>query len=321
MTTARTLLPNMREMLTIAIPVCERVDFFREALESALNQTLPVNIMVLDNASTKTDFKALVEAYNSPRITYYRNPTNLGPHGNFNQCIKLCPTPYVLILHDDDVLELDYVERLSHQFDPTIDFYWCKVAVVDARGRIVREEAVDYGAFQKIEPWCTHNGAYQGVVMRCAKAIELDMFDPGVRYFPDWNLYIKFMLYARTRFLPFRGVRYRICALSATSWQSKDYRYHAYGRNQFKRNFSRAGLWSRYRALRFTLGIPCPNLGQIASWSDQLSRRKLAYYWALYVRSEPLSWRQRLTKWLMRLTGPRGIRLVATLRRLSRRRV
>jgi glycosyltransferase involved in cell wall biosynthesis len=310
----------MKEILTIAMPVYERVDYFQEALESALRQTPPVNIIVVDNASTKTDFHALIAARGSARVFYHRNPANLGVHANLNQCIKICPTPYVLILHDDDVLESDYIQRFSQQFDPVVDFYWCKVAVIDQQGRMVREEAVDYEAFQTIEPWCTHNGAYQGTIMRCSKAIELGMYHPGVRYFPDWNLYLKFMLYAQTRFLPFRGVRYRVGELSATSWQSKDYRFHAFGRNQIKRNFSRAGLWSRYRALRFTRELPSPSLGQIAGWSKQLSRSRLAYFWALYVRSEPVSWRQRLNKWLMRLTGPQGIRLLAVVNRLRGKR-
>ena len=304
----------MKENLTIAMPVYERADFFKEALDSALRQTPPVNVIVLDNASTKTDFKALIAAYGSSRITYHRNPMNLGVHANWNLCIKLCPTPYVLILHDDDVLESDYVQRFSQQIDPAIDFYWCKVAVIDPRGSIVREEAVDYPAFQTIEPWCIHNGAYQGIIMRCSKATELGMFNPGIRYFPDWDLYLKFMLYARTRFLPFRGARYRVGEFSATARQSKDYRFHAYGRNQIKRNFSRTGLWPRYRALRFTQPMPTPSLGDIAGWSAQLSRARLAYFWALYVRSEPVSWRQRLSKWLVRLTGPRGIRLLAALK-------
>lgn len=308
----------MRAIVTIAIPVYERCDFFREALESALNQTMPVGILVVDNASTKFDFQAVIAEYDASRIRYHRNQANSGPHGNFNQCLKLCPTPYVLILHDDDVLELDYMERLAEQFDPEVDFFWCKASVIDKLGHTVREEAVDYDTFQEIEPWCMHNGAYQGVVMRCSKAIELGMFHLGVRYFPDWNLYMKFLLHARTRFLPCRGVRYRTCELSATSWQSKDYRYHAYGRNQVKRNFSRAGLWPRYRALRFSRLIPCPNLGQIAGWSSQLSRGRLAYYWSFYVRSEPVSFRQRLTKWLLGLTGWRGIKLAAAILRLRR---
>jgi hypothetical protein len=152
--------------------------------------------------------------------------------------------------------------------------------------------------------------------MRCAKAMELGMFDPGVGYFPDWNLYIKFMLHARTRFLPFHGVLYRVSESSGTSQAINDYRYYAYGRNQIKRNFWRAGLGSRYRALRFTREISCPGLGQIAGWSPQLSPGRLAYFWALYVRSEPVSLRQRLNKWLLRLTGWRGIKLVAAVNRL-----
>jgi glycosyltransferase involved in cell wall biosynthesis len=305
----------MQKMITIAIPVYERDIFFRNALESAIKQTLPVNIMVVDNASTKCDFKAIVAEYDYAPVHYHRNPENLGAHGNFNQCIKLCPTPYVLILHDDDLLELDYIEKLSECFDPQIDFFWCKVAVIDQQGRIKKEEAVDYSRFQQIEPWCTHNGAYQGVVIRCTKAIELGMFDPSVRYFPDWNLYVEFMLNAKTRFLPFRGVYYRTGELGATAGLARHYRYHAYVRNQIKRNFSHAGLWSRYRALRFTQQMPCPSLGQLIQWSPQLSRSRLVYFWKLYFRSEPFSFRQRLTKWIVRLAGWRSIRLAAACHR------
>jgi hypothetical protein len=62
--------------------------------------------------------------------------------------------------------------------------------------------------------------------------------------------------------------------------------------------------------------MPCPSLGLIAGWSPHLSQARLAYFWALYVRSEPVSWRQRLNKWLLRLTGWRGIKLVAAVNRL-----
>ena len=308
----------MRKTLTIAIPVYERGEFFREALESALHQTLPVNILVLDNASQAFDFKQVIEEYKSPTIAYHRNPVNLGAHGNLNRCIELCPTPYVLILHDDDVLERDYVEFFSRNFEPAVDFYWGKASIIDREGRVLRREAVDYERFQKIEPWCTHNGSYQGAIMRREKALELGMFDPTARYFPDWDLNMKFMVSSETRFLPSFAVRYRICEMSATARQSKDYRFHAYGRLQIKRNFHRAGLWQRYRAVRFTRLLPVPSLTLVFAFLPQLSPLKLRYFCALITRSEAACGRNRITKIVVRLIGCRGVRLFGNLwRRLK----
>lgn len=96
--------------LTIAIPVFERTEFFKEALQSAINQTGPVNIIVVDNASSHNFFSETVEALNLDYVKYYRNDTNLGMYGNWNKCIELCESEFVGILGDDDYLHNNYAE-------------------------------------------------------------------------------------------------------------------------------------------------------------------------------------------------------------------
>jgi glycosyltransferase involved in cell wall biosynthesis len=303
----------MKDILTIAIPVYERDKFFRTALESAIFQTMQVRIIVVDNASKSFDFQKVIEEYPAASVTYHRNPVNLGYHGNMNQCIKLCPTPYVLILHDDDVLERDFIEKLSHQFDPEVDFYWCKVSIIDEHGGLTRKDAVNYEAFQKIEPWCMHNGSYQGAVMRCARVIELGAFDPRVRIFSDWNLNVKFMLYSRTRFLAFHGMRYRICQYGDSAKLLKDYRYFAYARNQSKRNFHRAGLWQTYQAARFSGEMSVPQLKQVLQFEPQLPPFKLKYFCGLLIRTKATNPRRRIAKLLIKLIGWRGVFLLGRL--------
>jgi glycosyltransferase involved in cell wall biosynthesis len=309
----------MPDLLTIAMPVYERSSFFREALASALAQQPPVPVMVVDNASVRTDFAKILTEYPGRSIEYHRHPRNLGMHGNWNECIRRCRTPYVLILHDDDVLAADYVAQWRQRFDPSVDFFWCKVAVIGEQGQVLRPEALDYEQYQRIEPWCTHNGAYQGMIMRCTKAVELGLFNPRVPFFPDWDLYMKFMLRAKTQFLPVTGVRYRISTQHLTASMVRDYRYFASGRLQIKRNFARAGLWSVYRQVRFTGKLPTPTLAQILEFLPQLSRRRLAYFCRLLVFAPATTRRRVGTKWLIRVTGWRGVRALGVVVRAWRR--
>ena len=113
--------------LTIAIPVYERKEYFDEALQSALAQTSPVNILIIDNASSHDYFANAVEACGSSFVSYYRNTENIGMYGNWNRCVELCSTEFVALLGDDDFLEKEYAELFYKALDenPTISFYHC----------------------------------------------------------------------------------------------------------------------------------------------------------------------------------------------------
>lgn len=97
-------------LLTIAIPVYNRTDFFAEALSSALNQTVKVRVVVVDNDSPHQEFERIVREIGSDDVRYIRNPQNLGMEGNWNACIAHCTSPYLSILHDDDALHPQFVE-------------------------------------------------------------------------------------------------------------------------------------------------------------------------------------------------------------------
>lgn len=98
---------NSTDVLTIAIPVYERFDYFPQAVESVLSQTIVPKIIVVDNASSHNKFKQYCAA-NS--IRYYHNDQNVGMFANWNKCFEYSNTEYVMILGDDDLLENNYVE-------------------------------------------------------------------------------------------------------------------------------------------------------------------------------------------------------------------
>jgi glycosyltransferase involved in cell wall biosynthesis len=109
----------MTDLLTIALPVYKRTDFVKSALDSCFKQTVPCRVLLIDNNSPHDDFKTILESYNSPLFKYHRNPETVPQDENFNNCFRYAETPYVTILHDDDMLHCQFVEltaRLMERF-------------------------------------------------------------------------------------------------------------------------------------------------------------------------------------------------------------
>lgn len=132
------------DLLTIAIPCYERKDFFLEALESALNQTVKCKIIVVDNCSSHDYFKKVCSTKD---ISYYRNDYNIGIAANFAKAYELSKTKYVLILQDDDVLSSLYVETFVNaviQF-PNIDIFFTKFAIKTAQGVFIGKHILPFG--------------------------------------------------------------------------------------------------------------------------------------------------------------------------------
>lgn len=114
---------SFTDLLTIAMPVYERKDFFIEALESALNQTVKCKVLVVDNHSSHDFFE---KACKERGVDYYRNEKNIGLFPNFNRCFELSNTKYVMTLQDDDIISPDYVESFLNAVNkhPGIDIYF-----------------------------------------------------------------------------------------------------------------------------------------------------------------------------------------------------
>ncbi len=101
---------SARPRVTVAIPTFNRADKTLPAtLRSAVAQTYPnLEIVVSDNCSTDAT-EAVVRSFGD-HIRYVRQAENLGLNGNLNACMDLAQGDYVLVLHDDDLIDADFVE-------------------------------------------------------------------------------------------------------------------------------------------------------------------------------------------------------------------
>lgn len=90
--------------ITICIPVYNMEDCIARAIISALNQAYDnFEVIVLDNQSSDATFER-AKAIQDPRLSVFRNETNLGAYGNHNRCLEYASSEWVKFLHGDDEL-------------------------------------------------------------------------------------------------------------------------------------------------------------------------------------------------------------------------
>jgi glycosyltransferase involved in cell wall biosynthesis len=98
-------------LVTIGISTYNRArSYLPMALDSALRQTYPnVEVVVSDNCSTD-DTPAVIRSRAKQGLRYFRHDSNIGANNNFNFCLEQAKGEYFLLLHDDDLIDADFVE-------------------------------------------------------------------------------------------------------------------------------------------------------------------------------------------------------------------
>lgn len=105
-------------LVSIMITAYNRPQYFKIALESALNQTYRnIEIVICDN-STNDECKKLVQEYlhKYNRIRYYKNERELEVIDNFKKCLELASGEYAEFLMDDDIYHVDKTSRMMNYF-------------------------------------------------------------------------------------------------------------------------------------------------------------------------------------------------------------
>ncbi len=88
--------------------------YFREMIESALNQTYPHFEVIVCDDCPSDDISELVARYSASdrRIKYFRNEKRLGEYHNRLKCFDLAQGEYIKFLNDDDRLHPDCLKRM-----------------------------------------------------------------------------------------------------------------------------------------------------------------------------------------------------------------
>jgi hypothetical protein len=118
------------------IPAYNRTKYLEKTLRSVLAQDPgpeEMQIEVVDDASQVDDPEPLVRRVGGERVSFVRNPRNLGLMPNFNNCVERSRGHCVHILHTDDVVLPGFYERLKIALQARSDIgaAFCRYGQID----------------------------------------------------------------------------------------------------------------------------------------------------------------------------------------------
>lgn len=98
-------------LVSVIIPAYNCTAFIRQALDSALAQDVPVEIIVVNDCS-QDNLDTVMEKYkNDTQIRYLKNETNLGVAKTRNRGVAAANGEYIAFLDADDYWETDKLKK------------------------------------------------------------------------------------------------------------------------------------------------------------------------------------------------------------------
>jgi len=139
-------------LVSVLVPVYRRENLLRGCVESALAQTVPIEVVIADNASPDGTWDLCrTLAREDPRVRVFRNEENLGPVLNWKRCMDEARGVYGKLLFSDDQMAPDYLARtlpfLTDHPEVAFAFTAVEIGPAPGRGRLAYSYRSDTGIY------------------------------------------------------------------------------------------------------------------------------------------------------------------------------
>ena len=156
-----------------------------------------MEIVVVDDASTDADVAELVTSIGQGRVSYIRQPENVGSLRNFDTCLNQSRGYFIHLLHGDDKVYKGYYQAMTTLFEqhPEAGTAYCRHAHVDEQGGLIN--LVDLEAEQDglLNDWLVRLAKCQ-LVQYCSISVRRSVYEEvggfyGVAYGEDWEMWTR----------------------------------------------------------------------------------------------------------------------------------
>ena len=194
--------------ISVIIPVHDLGPYLAETVQSVLDQTCQdFEVLILDDGSTDPETCALLESFERPKTTVFREPNRgLGPARNF--LLAKARGRAICALDADDLLHPEYLERTlaALDADPELAFVSTWLETFGIEERVYRPTSCD------LETLLAECQVHCSSLVRREVLESLGGYDEGMPHMgdEDWDLWIRVLRAGyRGQILPEVLFRYR----------------------------------------------------------------------------------------------------------------
>jgi glycosyltransferase involved in cell wall biosynthesis len=216
-----------RPQWSVMIPTYNCAELLRATLQSVLDQDPgpdAMQIEVVDDCSTTDRPDHVVAELADGRVTFWRQPTNLGIGRNFTSCLERAKGHWVHVLHGDDLAYAGLYRTVGDLLsaNPEIGGVVVGAEDIDEQGSVIqanipirptRQELTDFE--QGIFSWNPVRAP--AVIARRSVYEGVGGFHPNLRYCADWDMWKRIAVATRLLYEPEVLVGYRVHSQSDTA--------------------------------------------------------------------------------------------------------
>ena len=130
-----------RPLWTVIIPTYNCANYLKETLASVLEQDpgeASMEIIVVDDHSTKDDPEAVVKEFGKGRVKFIRQEKNVGKVKNYETGLTISKGIYIHQLHGDDKVLPGFYKEMEAIFNesPIAVAAFCRTNYIDSKSRV-----------------------------------------------------------------------------------------------------------------------------------------------------------------------------------------
>lgn len=194
---------SKRPVWSVMIPTYNgNPEYIRQTIASVLDQDPgpgKMQIRLVDNGSSKHDYRALVEEIGRGRVEYFRHPETIKYLHNFNSCIEMAEGELVHLLHDDDYVQPGFYETiaLAYEKHPEAGYFFTRHQFMNEDGEVFNLSPLESETSGILENWvesiATEQSIYYASIVVPREVYRREgMFDDRFETCAeDWEMWVR----------------------------------------------------------------------------------------------------------------------------------
>jgi hypothetical protein len=182
-----------------------------------------MQIEVVDDCSTDADVGGLVNEIGRGRVTFYKQPKNVGSLRNFETCINRSRGYYVHLLHGDDCVKNGFYKKMGALFEkfPEAGAAFCAYDMIREDDSLIGPSKKEANYPTVLENWL-YRIAIESCLQYVCMVVKREVYEKLgsfylTTYGEDWEMWTRIAKHFPTAYTPEILAEYRVHTNSITS--------------------------------------------------------------------------------------------------------